>query len=107
MKIAVVIVSYNSSPDTIEAVRSVMASRTPNLWQRKIYVVENGSKKESEWEDLQGLKSLPGVELLKSGKNLGFTGGNNLATAEALSWGADFVLLLNTDTKVAADFLIE
>lgn len=45
--------------------------------------------------------------LLLSVKNLGFAGGNNLATRLALARGAEDVLLLNNDTTVATDFLEE
>lgn len=42
------------------------------------------------------------VRLLRSDRNLGFAGGNNLGIAEAKG---DFILLLNNDTEVAPDFL--
>ncbi len=40
-----------------------------------------------------------------SKQNLGYGGGNNLGIVEALSKGADYVLILNNDTKIEADFL--
>lgn len=45
--------------------------------------------------------------LVKSDKNLGFAGGNNVGIELALSHGADYVWLLNNDTVVAADTLTQ
>jgi GT2 family glycosyltransferase len=45
--------------------------------------------------------------LLLSAENLGFAAGNNLATRLALARGGEEVLLLNNDTTVATDFLVE
>jgi GT2 family glycosyltransferase len=45
--------------------------------------------------------------LFANATNLGFAGGNNLAIARALADGDEFVYLLNPDTEVEPDFLIE
>jgi GT2 family glycosyltransferase len=47
----------------------------------------------------------PEVELIETGQNLGFAGGNNVGISHALDSGADAVLLLNNDTIVAPGFL--
>src|SRR5262249_61745258 len=39
----------------------------------------------------------PDVELIRTGENLGFSGGNNLGIRRAIARGADWVLLLNND----------
>lgn len=49
----------------------------------------------------------PEVEIVLNDQNLGFSEGNNVGTRRALSAGADYVVLLNTDTKVTPDWLIE
>ncbi len=43
--------------------------------------------------------------LIKSEKNLGFSGGNNIAIRYSLNRNADYVLLLNNDTVVTCDFI--
>jgi hypothetical protein len=47
----------------------------------------------------------PDILLLESGSNLGFAGGNNIGIRYALAHGADYVWLLNNDTKPAPDAL--
>jgi len=48
---------------------------------------------------------LPDVDIIQSGANLGFAGGNNLGIRSALDAGAEYVWLLNNDTEVAPDAL--
>jgi GT2 family glycosyltransferase len=43
--------------------------------------------------------------LIENPKNLGFSGGNNVGITYALDHQADFILLLNNDTKVSSDLL--
>lgn len=49
------------------------------------------------------IKSIKCVKYIIPGKNLGFSGANNLAVKTALANGADCVILLNNDTVVSAD----
>jgi GT2 family glycosyltransferase len=57
-------------------------------------VVDNGSTDGSENFLRQNLAD---VEILQSGENLGFAGGNNVGIRKALRLGADYVWLLNND----------
>src|SRR5207244_12723713 len=43
----------------------------------------------------------PGVELILSDRNVGFSGGNNLGIRQALERGADYLLLINNDATLA------
>lgn len=52
-------------------------------------------------------KHWPEVRLIETGQNLGFAAGNNVAIREAIDGGADYVYLLNHDTEVHPDFLLE
>jgi GT2 family glycosyltransferase len=45
-------------------------------------------------------RRFPAVELLRTGANLGFAGGNNAGIRRALDRGADWVLLVNNDAVV-------
>lgn len=45
------------------------------------------------------------VTLIEPGENLGYAAGNNLGMRKALAEGADWILLLNTDTEPAPEFL--
>ena len=48
-------------------------------------------------------RGFPEVEILESSWNRGFAGGNNLGLRAALDEGADYVVLVNMDTRVAPD----
>lgn len=50
---------------------------------------------------------LPECMVHEPHKNLGFSGGNNLAMIWAMQYGAEYVYLLNPDTEVEPDFLAE
>ncbi|MCM2267374.1 MAG: glycosyltransferase family 2 protein [Elusimicrobiales bacterium] len=69
-----------------------------------IIVVRNGPAEDSL--AVQVRSASPRVaEVLFTGHNAGFAGGNNPGIKLALERGADYVLLLNDDTAVAPDFL--
>jgi GT2 family glycosyltransferase len=50
-------------------------------------------------------REFPEVRVLALDENLGFCSGNNAGIEDAISRGADCVLLLNNDTRVAPDFV--
>ncbi len=45
-------------------------------------------------------EAFPEIEIIETGSNLGFAGGNNIAIRQALARGAEFVWLVNNDAKV-------
>jgi len=65
-------------------------------------VLENGST-DGSYEAIR--HEFPEVRLVPLARNLGYAGNNNVGLAEALSAGADWILLLNEDTVVAPDCL--
>lgn len=76
-------------------VESCLGANDPRL---RLLVVDNGSTDGSE-AILR--ECFPSLEILQTGENLGFAGGNNAGIRHALAAGADLVLLLNNDTTVA------
>ncbi|OGG35715.1 hypothetical protein A2363_02990 [Candidatus Gottesmanbacteria bacterium RIFOXYB1_FULL_47_11] len=95
-KISVIIVNWNGWKDTLICLASLAKIRDINVSLQTI-VVDNGSTNESV---ARIRKKFPNITLLETGKNLGFTGGNNVGIRHALAQGADFVWLLNNDTFV-------
>ena len=93
--LAVIILNWNNSPDTIATVRAIRGWKQliPTIW-----VVDNGSQDNSV-KRIQ--RECHGVRLLSSDHNLGFAAGNNLAVRQALTEGqtASF-LLLNNDAVI-------
>jgi GT2 family glycosyltransferase len=98
-RVSIVIVIWNGRDDTIECLSSFRADAYPN---REIIVVDNGSSDDS----VPVIRAqFPEVVVLQTGKNLGFTGGNNVGIRHAVESGADYVYLINNDTTVEPDAL--
>ncbi len=98
-KITAVTVNYNTKKQTIEFLNSIKKINTPNIELKKI-VVDNGSV------DIFPSSQKGDAILLRSEDNLGFTGGYNLGIKKALEDCADYVLVINNDTAVDRNFLV-
>jgi len=98
--VAVIIVNWNGVADTLEVLRELEGIDGPSL---RIIVVDNGSSDDSV-DVLR--RDAPHVELVETGENLGFAGGNLAGLRHALA-GGDFgwVLLINNDVAVDQSFL--
>ncbi len=95
----VIILNWNGHADTVDCVRSCLQSRYPRT---RLVIVDNGSTDGSE----QLLRTeFPDLDVIQTGANLGFAGGNNVGIRHALANAADYVLLLNNDTIVDPDFI--
>ncbi|HBG46739.1 MAG TPA: glycosyltransferase family 2 protein [Deltaproteobacteria bacterium] len=102
LKVYVVLLNWNGLKDTSECLESLEKAACPGL---EIIVVDNGSTDGS----LEALKKRFGaaVRFIENRTNLGFAGGCNAGLRQALSEGAEYVILLNNDTVVDADFARE
>lgn len=98
-KVAIILLNWNGWKDTIDCIKSFEKVSYPNF---QIIVVDNGSSDDSV-NKLSKIK-YP-IKLIKTGKNLGFAGGNNVGIRHALKSGAEYVMLLNNDTTVDKKFL--
>jgi GT2 family glycosyltransferase len=100
-KVSIIILNWNGKKDTIECLDSLKKIRYFNY---EIVIVDNGSTDGS----VECFKKLyPKIELIENKKNLGFAEGNNVAIRRIIERGTDYVLLLNNDTIVDPDFLVE
>lgn len=98
-RVGIVLVNWNGLEDTLACLDSLAGVEYAD---RFVVVVDNGSRGDEAGAIEQ---AHPEVAVLRSGRNLGFTGGNNLGIRHALEHGADHILCLNNDTVVAPDFL--
>lgn len=105
-RIAVVLINWNGIRDTLATLASL--DRAQARERMRILVVDNGSTDDSVAR-LRGERpdaSACGIELLETGKNLGFAGGNVVGIRHALQDPTvGYVLLLNTDVEVDPGFL--
>ena len=92
MRVAAIVLNWNSFEHTKLCVRSLRAQGPP----LEIVVVDNGSDDGSA--DSIELE-LPDVTLIRSEHNLGFAGGANLGMCAAMERGADCLWLLNNDAQ--------
>jgi GT2 family glycosyltransferase len=95
-KVSVILVNWNGKQDTETCLASLEKIEKKNV-DLQVIVVDNGSADDSI---MSIRKKFPWVVVLPTGKNLGFSGGNNVGIAYALEHQADFVWLLNNDTIV-------
>lgn len=95
----IIVLNWNGKEHLKECLDSLSVLDYPNY---QLVMVDNASHDGS----VEFVKiNYPGVHLIRSEKNLGFAEGNNLGIRFALSQGADYVVLLNNDTRVEPDFL--
>ena len=99
-RINIVILNWNGFDDTCQLLDSLFNISYTNI---KIIVVDNNSVN----NEAEMLRKSYGdkIHIISCKKNLGFSGGNNVGIKFSLEDKADFVLLLNNDTIVEADFL--
>ena len=86
-KISIITINFNGLKDTCELIDSI-----PFKENMEVIVVDNASKQD---EASIILERFPQVKVIRSDKNLGFAGGNNLGIKEAKG---EFLLLINNDT---------
>jgi GT2 family glycosyltransferase len=89
MRLVAVVLSWNGREDTLVALESLRGIET--------VVVDNGS---SDGSADAVAERFPELQLVRTGVNLGFAGGNNVGIRRALDLGADWVLLVNNDATV-------
>lgn len=102
---AIIILNWNGADDTLACLESLVKASG----DFRTYVVDNGSSDDSamrisKWlEDNQAFDA----RLIPLDKNYGFARGNNMGLAVAQQDNPDSYILLNNDTEVLPDFLIQ
>ena len=99
--ISVIILNYNGFGFLEPCIDSVLRSNYSNF---EVILVDNASWDESlSWAEAKAREN-GRLRIIKSAKNLLFTGGNNLGIANAKG---ELIIILNNDTEVDPDWLRE
>jgi GT2 family glycosyltransferase len=101
MQAAVIVLNYQGRRWLEACLDALQATEYPDFI---IIVIDNASTDGSA--DLVR-ERFPDLELIVNPTNLGFCEGNNVGIGRALETGADYVVLLNPDTKVRPEWLKE
>jgi GT2 family glycosyltransferase len=89
--ISIITVNYNGLDMTLDLLKSIDKQSYKNI---EIFVVDNASREDPA---MFFQKNHPEVKFIRSEKNLGFAGGNNLAVKEAKG---DFLFFINNDAEI-------
>lgn len=111
-KVFIIIINFNGWEDTKECLESLNKVNYDNF---EVVMIDNGSKDNFQFPPfdfaqgkIYNFKKLK-IHTIFNEENLGFAGGNNQGIKLALDspegGAADYILLLNNDTRVESDFL--
>jgi GT2 family glycosyltransferase len=100
--VSVIVLNWNTPQETLHCLQSLENLSYPNY---QVLVVDNGSGDDSVDVFTEFVQCHPQFTLFVTGENLGFSGGVNYGIDVALSLGAIYIWLLNSDTEVAPDCL--
>ena len=102
IKIAAVVLNYNGLANSLACIDSLRRLEKDNFGI-EIIVVDNASTDGSQ----EALSNLKDIYLVTIQENSGYTGGNNMGVKVALKREAQYVLILNNDTIVHQNLILE
>jgi GT2 family glycosyltransferase len=102
-KVIISILDYNQEKDTLSCLHSLDQLATDDF-EIEIIVVDNYPKVTFS---LGKEKFHHPITILKTDENKGFSGGHNIGIKKALTMGADYVVVLNNDTRVDKNLIKE
>ena len=104
MKVAIIILNYNSEDDTVKYVETIKTYEVLN----KIVIVDNKSTNNNAFKKLLSLKN-DKIDVIQSDKNGGYSYGNNYALKylEEKQEKYDYIIISNPDVSVTQKAIIE
>ena len=101
--VAIIVLTWNQCDLTLECLASLAAMDYPSD-RLQIIVVDNGSK---DGTPMVVRGRFPNVTVLENSDNIGFAEGNNVGIRYAMQGSAEHLMLLNNDTVVDNQMLLE
>lgn len=102
MKIGFITINFHSNADTLNVVKQLEKNTLPLGVTSTIYVVDNENSNELR----KSLTRHHQAVYVDSPGNIGFAAGNNLGLNKALEDGSDIIVLINNDTIIPEDLII-
>ena len=103
MKLALVVLNYNSAEDTLFCVKQLCSLRhsTSKYGDYHIIIVDNASTDNSYQEILDTFGGRSDISIIKSERNLGYSAGNNIGMKYAIEkYNVDVIGILNPDVII-------
>lgn len=94
MKIAAIILNYNSAKDTMKCIEFLQKQKLNE--ELYVIVVDNNSNEEL-WSTVNGQQS---TEVIYAEENRGYSAGNNIGLRRATELGAKYALVINPDMEL-------
>lgn len=96
----VLVINWNG----LEHLEACFVTLTQSKYKNARHVlIDNGSTDDSVGYVRNRFGDDARIEILEAGRNLGWSGGNNLGIRHAMDAGAKYIFLLNNDTAIAPD----
>jgi GT2 family glycosyltransferase len=103
MKVGFITINFHSNQDTLDVVKQLGQNTLPLGVSSTVYVVDNDRSEELK----KKLKKYSQAKYVDSPNgNVGFAAGNNLGFKQALADGIDIIVLINNDTLVPKDLIL-
>lgn len=102
MKLGFISVSFHSTEDTLNVVKQLEKNILHLAVTSTVYVVDNTQSAELK----EKLAKHPQAVYIESPGNIGFAAGNNLGLKRAIDDGVDIVVMINNDTIVPEDLIL-
>lgn len=100
-KVATVTVGTNEARWLTACLSTLLSSRTPDF-DLTVWYVDNAS---TDGSTAMVRDAFPAVRIIENSANYGFARANNVGMRAALTAGADYLFLVNPDTRTPADLL--
>ena len=91
-RVAIVVLSWNGREHVLDCLSSLRRLE----WDRLFTIVVDNGSTDGTGDAVRA--AFPEIDVVSTGRNLGFAEGNNVGMRRALERGADWILLLNDDT---------
>lgn len=106
MKIVFIILHYLAEEETYRSVDSI--KNKIDVEEYKIVIVDNGSPDQSGERLQRKYSNESKIDVILTGKNLGFAKGNNVGFKYAKDkWNPDYIVLMNNDVYLLDEDLVE